>query len=682
MSASSSQAEKTLLALDAEQKAAVLAPIGPLRIIAGAGTGKTRTLIHRIAYWHYMGAAPANKVLAVTFTRKSAGELRKRLLELGISGVHAQTFHSAALSQLQKYWVIGGQKSEFPEVLEGLQRYKALRNSIIQTLRYLDRDKTEKRKVDNLTQRSVDTEITLIRSRMLTTKQYLDDAQFIAPSSIISKEDLVRIIEHYENEKKSRNLMDFADVLERCVKMIENVPHVAAQIRSSYEHFLVDEYQDNDLVQERLLAAWLGGRQSICVVGDPRQTIFSFKGADPIILRDFSKKFPKAVTVELNQNYRSTLQITDWANRLMRNTSASGGAKSELVSHGATGHKPEIHAYPSEREEFAALAQRIKKLKSKENLKYADIAVLIRLNSDAATIRTFLFKGGIPSKTPKDQFWKDAEPVLKGLKALASYGSDLSGEQALESVLQGLNWLGKSDQRDEMDDEHGDMGAALMALAGSLSDSQKVDARSLVIAFHEQEDAGKDDEALDAVTVTTFHQAKGLEWEAIFMPRFVSGVLPLSRAKTTEKIDEERRMAYVGITRARKFLEISWGETYKFGDQIRNQSLSPFEFFLRPPVPPKPVIEHQQKTTSTPKRNSAALWESLKPPQKSFKPPERGVGIPFDPVIGCTLVEGSQIAVGVRISHPEYGLGTIDTVKNSYTIADFDKWGKYKIKFA
>jgi DNA helicase-2/ATP-dependent DNA helicase PcrA len=208
-----------------------------------------------------------------------------------------------------------------------------------------------------------------------------------------------------------------------------------------------------------------------------------------------------------------------------------------LVSHGASGDLPAVHAYPSEREEFVALAKRIKKLKIKENLKYADIAVLIRLNTDAATIRTFLFQDGVPSKTPKDQFWKDAEPVLKSLKALASYGSDLSGEKALESVLQGLNWLGGSGQKDEMDDEHGDMGAALMALASSLSDSQKVDARSLLIALAEQEDAGKDDEELDAVTVTTFHQAKGLEWEAVFMPRFVSGVLPLSHAKTTEKVD-------------------------------------------------------------------------------------------------------------------------------------------------
>ena len=342
MNTPSAQAEKTLLALDVEQRAAVLAPIGPVRIIAGAGTGKTRTLIHRIAYWHYMGAAPANKVLAVTFTRKSAGELRKRLLELGISGVHAQTFHSAALSQLKKYWVLGGQQTEFPDLLEGLQRYKALRNSIVQTLRYLDRDKVEKRKVDNLLHRAIDAEITLIRSRMLTAKKYLEDPQFGAPSSDISKEDFARIVEHYENTKKARNLIDYADVLERCIKMIENVPHVAAAIRSSYEHFLVDEYQDNDLVQERLLAAWLGGRQSICVVGDPRQTIFSFKGADPIILRDFSKKFPKAVTVELNQNYRSSVQITEWANRLMRKTSASGGASSELVSHGSLGKLPEI----------------------------------------------------------------------------------------------------------------------------------------------------------------------------------------------------------------------------------------------------------------------------------------------------------------------------------------------------
>lgn len=674
MNTPSAQAEKTLLALDAEQRAAVLAPVGPVRIIAGAGTGKTRTLIHRIAYWHYMGVAPANKVLAVTFTRKSAGELRKRLLELGISGVHAQTFHSAALSQLKKYWVLGGQKSEFPELLEGLNRYKTLRNSIVQTLRQLDLEKVEKRKVDNLLHRAIDAEITLIRSKMLTSKKYLEDSRLGAPNSIVSKEDFARIVEHYENTKKSRNLIDYADVLERCVKMIENVPHVAAAIRSSYEHFLVDEYQDNDLVQERLLAAWLGGRQSICVVGDPRQTIFSFKGADPVILRDFPKKFPKAITVELNQNYRSSIQITEWANRLMRNTSASGGATSELVSHGSMGKLPEIIAYSTESEEFKGLAIRLKKLKAKENLKYVDIAVLVRLNTDAATIRTYLFQGGVPSKTPRDQFWKDAEPVLKGLKALAARGSDLFGEEALVSVLEGLNWLGQASQKDEMEDEHGNMGAALMALAGSLSDGQKVDAQSLLLAFAEQEDAGKDDEELNAVTVTTFHQAKGLEWEAVFMPRFVTGVLPISHAKTSEKLDEEHRMAYVGITRARRFLELSWGKTYKFRDQIRNQSLSSFEVHLRPPELPKVVIERPQKTRSTPKRIAAGIWKNLQPPEKS-------ASVPFDALTGCTFVEGSKIAIGVRISHPECGLGTIDTVKNSYTIAEFDSGRRFKVKF-
>jgi DNA helicase-2/ATP-dependent DNA helicase PcrA len=673
MNLPSKQAEETLRALDEEQRAAVLAPIGPLRIIAGAGTGKTRTLIHRIAYWHYVGVAPANKVLAVTFTRKSAGELRKRLLELGIPGVNAQTFHSAALSQLKKYWFIGGQKSEFPELLEGLQRYKTLRNSIVQTLRHLDRGKVEKRKVDSVIHRLVDAEITLMRSRMVSAKQYLEDVQFAPPNANISKEDFLQIVEHYEREKKSRNQIDYADVLERCVKMIENVPHIASEIRSTYEHFLVDEYQDNDLVQERLLAAWLGGRQSICVVGDPRQTIFSFKGADPSILADFSKKFPKAVTVELNQNYRSTPQVIDWANRLMRNTTASGGAKSELVSQGATGEKPELLAYSSERDEFAGLAVRIKKLKERENLNYADIAVLIRLNTDAATIRTFLFQGGVPSKTPRDQFWRDAEPVLKGLKTLAADGSELSGEQALESVLQGLNWLGNANQNEEMDDEHGDMGAALMALASSLSDSQKVDASSLLIAFAEQEDVGRDDEERDAVTVTTFHQAKGLEWEAVFMPRFVSGVLPISHAKTIEKVDEERRMAYVGITRARKFLELSWAETYKYLDQTRSQNLSPFEAHLRSIEPLKPLPAPPQTKVVTSIR-SGTSW--------GFQPPEKSGSVPFDPLIGCTFVEGSQIAVGVRISHPDHGLGRIDTVKNSYTIAEFDNGRRFKVKFA
>ena len=674
MKPSSDSAEKVLAALDSEQQAAVVAPIGPVRIIAGAGTGKTRTLIHRIAYWHHKGVAPASKVLAVTFTRKSAGELRKRLLELGISGVDAQTFHSAALSQLKKYWVVGGQQVDFPEVLEGLQRYKALRYSIVQTLRYLDREKKDKRKVDVLLQRLIDAEITLIRSMMLTPERYLEDARFAPPSPILSKAEVLQILEHYENAKKAKNQIDYADALERCAKMIENVPQVASAIRSNYEHFLVDEYQDNDLVQERLLAAWLGSRQSICVVGDPRQTIFSFKGADPKILRDFPKKFPKAVTVELNQNYRSSVQITDWANRLMRSTSASGGATSELISHGSMGRRPEIRSYFTEKIEFEQLAKRIQVLKKQENLKFADFAVLMRLVTGTATVRNFLLQAGIPSKTPKDQFWKDAQPVLKGLKSIARLSTEINGEQALTLVLKELNWLGDTSQLDEMDDEHGNIGATLMALAGSIDESKKLNAESLLLAFAEQEELGKDDEELDAVTVTTFHQAKGLEWDAVYMPQFVAGVLPISHARTSDKLDEERRVAYVGITRARRFLEISWAETYKYADQIRNQNLSPFEAYLRQIQLPKVEENRPQKDAPFSNNGAQKIWEQ-------FQPSSDTASVPFDALIGCSVLDGSEVVVGARISHPVHGLGTVDTVKNSYTIADFDRGGRFKVKF-
>lgn len=661
------QFEGLLSDLDPEQRKAVTAPIGPVRIVAGAGTGKTRTLIHRIAYWHHMGVAPASKTLAVTFTHKSAAELRHRLSLMGIKGVSARTFHSAALSQLREFWIEGGQTSEFPRLLVGKDQYLALRRAVTASLKPSEDPKAPKRKADKVVMRAVIDELTLIRSRMIEMTQYLEDSNFIGPKGIVTKEEFVAAIQRYENMKKANNFIDYADVLSRCVRMIENVPHVAAKIRSRYEHFLVDEYQDNDPVQERLLEAWLGGRKSICVVGDPRQTIFSFKGADPKIMRDFPAKHGQAVTIELHRNYRSTKNIVEWANRLMRDTTASGGAKSELSSSGISGWTPQVRSYYTEKVELEQTAVRIKQLMERSQVPFKEIAVLLRFRDDVAKARGVLKLAGINTVSPMDEFWSDVEQVIKLMKR-AALDQRISGKENLTKALTDLGWLTAAETTDGDSEEYSELGQTLLEITSSIPNSDSMNTSQLLEAYKNLEEEGRVSLDGDVVSVMTIHQSKGLEWDAVYIPRFVEGAIPTSHAKTPELIDEERRLAYVAITRARKFLEISWGQTYKFIDRTgaeftRGQSVSSFERFLQEVVVVKPEVVDEK---------TQAWNQRFQPPQKK--------AVPTQPLTDFEILSGSKDSVGSVIQHKKFGQGKIVAVAKSYSIVDFGSLGRFKIE--
>ena len=670
-------AESILQNLDEEQRLAAIAPIGPVRIVAGAGTGKTRTLIHRIAYWHHMGVAPANKVLAVTFTRKSAAELRHRLRQMGISGVTAQTFHSAALSQLREFWKIGGHASEFPEVLTGLDQYMAIRRAITQSLKPSEDPKQPKKKVDTIMQRNFDEELTMIRSQMIDLKEYLESAEYSGPKGTITKAEFVEAVQRYEDAKKKKHQIDFDDVLIRCVRMIENVPLIAEKIRSRYEHFLVDEYQDNDPVQERLLDAWLGGRTSICVVGDPRQTIFSYKGADPKIMRDFPSKHQSAVTVELTKNYRSTKHIVEWANRLMRSTSASAGAKSELAAIGPVGWKPQVRSYFTEKVELEQSALRIKQLCARNQVPFGEVAVLVRFRADIVKFRRALKVAGINSVSPNDEFWRDVEPVLTRMKR-QQHDTQLTGKSALMEALNALRWTGEvGESAEEEEEEYSEIGQSLIEITDSIEGVSTMSVTQLLETYKILEEEGRDATDGEAVNVMTIHQSKGLEWDAVYLPRFVEGALPTSHAKTQEQLDEERRLAYVGITRARKFLELSWGETYKFIDRsglekTRGQSVSSFEKFLIEVPVPQPV-KTDPKTAEWNKRFQPPARKMVQSKTAPKKP------VPSKPLTDYEITSGTKETVGSGVRHKDLGQGKIIAVASSYAIVDFGKEGRYKI---
>ena len=579
--------------MDPEQQKAVQAPIGPVRIIAGASTGKTRTLIHRIAYWDATGDAPAEKTLTVTHSNKAAAELRYRLKQLGIDKINAQTFHAAAKKQLEEYWKElsiywqdKGYRVEFPTLISDSSKnrsenqYWIIRGIAQSVMKQADLFSMTKRVFDSELNQALNSELILLRARMISIQEYNSNPSGKDKIGNLTKEEFVNLYKKYSKTKKTNNQIDFADLLELCIVMLKDNPKIAAKIHSQYEHFLVDEFQDNDPVQDELLSQWLGKRHSICVVGDPRQTIYSFKGSEPALLNNFGTKFPRCVTVELIRNYRSTPQIVAWANRLMHQKSASGGAKSDLISNQAQGPQPMIISVESESVEHKLVAEKVQALIANTKTLKSQIAILLRINSSISIFRQSLKKLGIATKSPGDTFWEDVLPIIQELQTNTDQSGISNGIEVLNNILENQGWkidFTEGERFDPQKQQRLDIAEALIALAQTLSLEEISSPLSLAKSFAKMRDDSKDDHDHNAVTVTTIHKAKGLEWDAVLIPKFVDGVIPISFAKLPAEIDEERRLAYVAITRARKFLLISWaGKSINSFGNVKIQSPSRF----------------------------------------------------------------------------------------------------------
>jgi DNA helicase-2/ATP-dependent DNA helicase PcrA len=657
--------------LDPEQRIAVEAPIGPVRIIAGAGTGKTRTLIHRIAYWDSMGIAPSEKTLSVTHSNKSAAELRHRLKELGVQKINAQTFHAAAKKQLEdhwtelsNYWRDKGYRNEFPTIItegskvRGENQYWIIRGIVQSITRQADLLSTRKREFDTELNQAVNAELVLLRARMISIDDYAKDLSGKEKIGALTRDEFVKFYKKYTKSKKSNNQVDFADWLEMCIQMLKENPQVASKIHSQYEHFLVDEFQDNDPVQDELLSQWLGGRKSICVVGDPRQTIYSFKGSEPALLNDFGDRFPDCVTVELVRNYRSSPQIVAWANRLMKSTSASGGAKSDLVSMEAQGPQPMILGCNSETAEREEIAEKVKALITNTNTPYNQIAILLRINSSIPIFRQNLKNLGIPTKSPGDTFWEDVLPIVRALQNVPN-GYHENGPAALQNILINLGWTREFEEGEKFDSQKQqrlDNAEALIALANTLTPEEIATPLNLAKCFANMRDEAKDDHNHDAVTVTTIHKAKGMEWDAVLLPKFVDGLIPISFAKLRTEIDEERRLAYVAITRARKYLLMSWGASYvTVNGNVQPQHRSRFLSLMEEP---KPTIDlTKTKSTSPSKADESSVKNRLN-------------------LEGSSRIKLTEpLAVGNRVNNAKYGLGIVLDVDGSSVIIDFGSLG-------
>ncbi|WP_010147933.1 ATP-dependent DNA helicase UvrD2 [Serinicoccus profundi] len=534
--------------LDPEQREVAAAPLGPMVVLAGAGTGKTRAITHRIAYGVARGAYPPNRVLAVTFTARAAGEMRTRLRSLGVRGVQARTFHAAALRQLQFFWpqAVGGPPPtvvahKAPAVAEAAGRLR---------LRF-----------DRAAMRDVAAEIEWAKVSMLTSQTYAARARALGRGvADLDPTAMARLLEAYHEVCAERHVIDFEDVLLLTVGMLDEHPQIAATIHDQYRHFVVDEYQDVNPLQQQLLELWRGQREDVCVVGDPAQSIYSFTGASADHLLDFSRLHPAARRVRLIRNYRSSPQIVHLAN-LVLGAGQKRDAAGDLVAQAGEGAAPLLTAYADDEAEGAGVADSIRGLLD-GGQDASEIAVLYRTNGQSEVLETALARAGIPYLVRGgERFFSRAEVrnaivLLRGA-VRSDDGTTVLGD-TVRHVLAGAGWAPSPPDGSGAVRERWESLQALALLADGLA-AQSPGARVAdLVAELDRRAAEQHAPPVQGITLASLHAAKGLEWDAVFLVGCSEGLLPITLADTAERVEEERRLLYVGLTRARRQLALSW----------------------------------------------------------------------------------------------------------------------------
>ncbi|OOC55365.1 MULTISPECIES: ATP-dependent DNA helicase UvrD2 [Nocardiopsis] len=572
--------DRVLEGLDPEQTQAARALRGPVCILAGAGTGKTRAITHRIAYAVASGVVSEQQVLAVTFTARAAGEMRGRLRGLGAPRVQARTFHAAALRQLSFFWpqVVGGEK---PTLVESkIQAVSRAAHSVgLQPDRAGLRDLASEIEWAKVTQvRPTDYDKAVVKA----------SRQPPMPAG-----EVARVFEAYEDLRREHNLLDFESMLELTAGMINEYPAIAQRVRDQYRYFVVDEFQDVNPLQRLLLDAWLGDRDDLCVVGDPSQTIYSFAGATPGYLTGFAARYPHATMVELVRDYRSTPQVVRVANHVIAQARGTTSARHlTLQAQRPDGPDPMYQEYEDEPAEATGVARKISVL-MEGGTPASEIAVLVRTNGQSAAYEQALTDEGVPFTMRGTTRFFERPEIKQAVHTLRGARHGAAGEEAdplVRTVRQLLGQLGLTESAPEgrQARERWESLSALAQLAEDMAAKPRPDGGPVTMAdFVEELDTRMATEhapGFEGVTIASLHSAKGLEWDAVFLVGLTEGMMPIIYAETDEQVEEERRLFYVGVTRARERLMMSWSLARSPGGR-RTRKPSRFLDGLRPASP-------------------------------------------------------------------------------------------------
>lgn len=563
----SSEGERDLLAaLDPDQRAVAEHLRGPLAVLAGAGTGKTRAITYRIAHGVRQGVFAAPNVLAVTFTSRAAAEMRSRLRSLGVAGVQARTFHSAALRQLRYFWptAIGGSTPQITEYKARLIGQACARMGLAG---------------DRMLIRDLAAEVEWAKVSLVDYRSYADRAAQTMrdiPGNLAAGE-VATLLRVYEEVKTEANMIDFEDVLLLMVGILSENPSLAAEVRSQYRHFVVDEFQDVSPLQYRLLQLWLGDRKDLCVVGDVAQTIYSFTGASARYLTEFPTRFPGAKVVRLTRDYRSTPQVVELANHLMGTdredsdkpdstgrTSETGAVR--LVAQQGDGPQVEFTSFADPNAEARGAVGQIRQWQA-DGIALADMAILYRTNSQSEALEDALGRAGIGFQVRGGELFFQRREVKEAMvlvrAALATDGQSPAGEAA-RNVLSGIGWSENAPSARGAVRERWEGLDALIRLADQLQGADGASLEQFYAELLERAQAQHPPE-VQGVTLASLHAAKGLEWEAVMLVGMSKGLMPISLAESRAEIAEEKRLLYVGITRAKTHLTLSYARARSAG---------------------------------------------------------------------------------------------------------------------
>ena len=544
-------ADRLLDGLNQSQIRAVTSSGGPLVVLAGAGSGKTRVLTRRIAWRVLNGETDPNRVLTLTFTRKAAAELRDRQRQLGLRDrIPAGTFHGIALTQLRQRWT--ERRTIPPTLLDRKVRFIA--------------QLTQQRKGVEVT--DVVAEVDWARARMIEPEQYHVAALQAGRTPPLPPEDMVTLMERYQQEKRRKRLVDFDDLLLLAIRDLRADPDYAAAVRWRHRHFYVDEFQDVNPLQFALLQEWSGDRNDLFLVGDPNQAIYGWNGADPGLLNAMAAD-DAATVIELNDNYRSSPQVLSLAGATLSSVAAS-----KLVAHRADGPAPTLTSYGSDKAEAEGIADAVQRSKNWGD-NWADQAVLVRTNAQLVLIEQALADRRIPANVRSGPGPLASAEVKGELKAIGRDGIDLI--RRLEELDERLAGLAK-EQTNLSIDRYNNLAALSRVIHEYVTLDPQPNGPGL-LAWVDTMQRGDVDNSTDAVDLATFHGAKGLEWPVVHLAGLEDGLVPIAYAKSNAQLHEERRLLYVALTRAERELHLSWAKERTFGTSTMKRK-------------PAPMLEH------------------------------------------------------------------------------------------